>query len=187
MRIKIFILKLIFTLILFSQNSFAKSLPPGAGASDVPANVLILLDVSVSMGDKMVIESSFSKPRDVAVDTNGNIYGPIKDAGGIKKVNYDTEQIDRSFGVNGSFFAPDSNGYLKGTDPWADTLLLRGRIDWGKPQPAYFTNTSLIDFAHLWGTKVMVSIGGWTLSDNFPGIADDPVKTKTLIDNATFI
>ena len=41
-------------------------------------------------------------------DTNGNIYGPIKDAGGIKKVNYDTEQIDRSFGVNGSFFAPDS-------------------------------------------------------------------------------
>ncbi len=84
--------------------------------------------------------------------------------------------------LNYSFFAPDSNGYLKGTDPWADTLLLRGRIDWGKPQPAYFTNTSLIDFAHLWGTKVMVSIGGWTLSDNFPGIADDPVKTKTFVD-----
>ena len=41
MRIKIFILKLIFALILFSQNSFAKSLPPGSGSSDVPANVLI--------------------------------------------------------------------------------------------------------------------------------------------------
>ena len=26
--------------------------------------------------------------------------------------------------INYSFFAPDSNGYLKGTDPWADTLLL---------------------------------------------------------------
>ncbi len=25
--------------------------------------------------------------------------------------------------LNYSFFAPDSNGYLKGTDPWADTLL----------------------------------------------------------------
>jgi len=83
--------------------------------------------------------------------------------------------------INYSFFAPDSNGYLKGTDPWADTLLLRGRIDWGKPQPAYFTNTSLVDFAHLWGVKVMISIGGWTLSDNFPGIADDPEKTKTFV------
>lgn len=89
--------------------------------------------------------------------------------------------------LNYSFFAPDSNGYLKGTDPWADTLLLRGRIDWGKPQPAYFTNTSLIDFAHLWGVKVMVSIGGWTLSDNFPGIADDPVKTQTFVDECVRI
>lgn len=84
--------------------------------------------------------------------------------------------------LNYSFFAPDSNGYLSGTDPWADTLLLRGRIDWGKPQPAYFTNTSLVDFAHLWGVKVMISIGGWTLSDNFPGIAADPAKTKRFVD-----
>ncbi|MFT6716215.1 MAG: GH18 family chitinase [Saprospiraceae bacterium] len=79
--------------------------------------------------------------------------------------------------INFSFFAPDENGFIEGTDPWADTLLLRGRVDWGKPQPAYYPNTSLVDFAHLWGVKVMVSIGGWTLSDNFPGIAADSVKT----------
>lgn len=89
--------------------------------------------------------------------------------------------------LNYSFFAPDSNGFLKGTDPWADTLLLRGRIDWGKPQPAYFANTSLIDFSHLWGVKVMVSIGGWTLSDNFPGIAADPKKTKRFVDECVRI
>ena len=117
MKIKIFILKLIFTLILFSQNSFAKSLPPGAGASDVPSNVLILLDVSGSMGDKMVIESSFYRPRAVAVDTNGNIYGPTKEGGSIKKVNIDTEQIDRSFGVNGTFFAPDKFTCYYGAAP----------------------------------------------------------------------
>ena len=79
--------------------------------------------------------------------------------------------------INFSFFAPDENGFLAGTDPWADSLLLRGRINWSKPQPAYYPNTSLIDFAHLWGVKVMISIGGWTLSDNFPEIASDSVKT----------
>lgn len=78
--------------------------------------------------------------------------------------------------LNYSFFQTDTLGNLEGTDPWADTLLLRGRINWSKPQPAYYPNTSLVDFAHLWGVKVMVSIGGWTLSDNFPAVADDPAR-----------
>lgn len=79
--------------------------------------------------------------------------------------------------MNYSFFQPDTNGIIFGTDPWADSLLLRGRINWGKPQPAYYPNTSLVDFAHLWGVKLMVSIGGWTLSETFPGIAADSAKT----------
>ena len=83
--------------------------------------------------------------------------------------------------LNYSFFQPDSNGFLTGTDPWADSLLLRGRMDWSKPQPAYYPNSSLVDFAHLWGTKVMISIGGWTLSDNFPEIASKPHKTQNFV------
>lgn len=78
--------------------------------------------------------------------------------------------------LNYSFFAPDSLGYIAGIDPWADTILLRGKIDWSKPQPAYYPNTSIVDYAHLWGVKLMISIGGWTLSDNFPEVANDPVK-----------
>ena len=62
MKVKIFILKLIFALILFSQNSFAKNLPPGSGISDVPANVLILLDKSGSMGARMISGSGFMYP-----------------------------------------------------------------------------------------------------------------------------
>lgn len=89
-----------------------------------------------------------------------------------ESINYSKYSI-----INFSFFAPDKEGNIAGTDPWADSLLLRGRINWGKPQPAYYPNTSLVDFAHLWGVKVMVSIGGWTLSDNFPEIASDPKKT----------
>jgi GH18 family chitinase len=81
--------------------------------------------------------------------------------------------------LNYSFFAPDTLGYLKGTDAWADSILLRGRIDWGTSTNDfyyYYPNTSLVDIAHVWGVKVMVSIGGWTLSENFPRIAADPVK-----------
>ena len=79
--------------------------------------------------------------------------------------------------LNYSFFQCDSSGNVFGTDEWADSVLLRGRYDWGSPvQPAYFPNTSLIDMAHVWGVRVMVSIGGWTLSEYFPSVAADPVK-----------
>ncbi|HVD97554.1 MAG TPA: glycoside hydrolase family 18 protein [Cytophagaceae bacterium] len=81
--------------------------------------------------------------------------------------------------LNYSFFAPDSMANLKGTDAWADSILLRGKIDWGTSTNEYYyyyPNTSLIDIAHVWGVRVMVSIGGWTLSENFPRIAADSVK-----------
>ncbi|MFQ3575052.1 MAG: glycoside hydrolase family 18 protein [Cytophagales bacterium] len=79
--------------------------------------------------------------------------------------------------INYAFFAPDSLGNLAGTDAWGDSILLRGRFDFSAvEQPAYIPNTSLIDLAHSWGVKVMVSIGGWTLSENFPKIAADPKK-----------
>lgn len=79
--------------------------------------------------------------------------------------------------LNYSFFQTDLKGNLYGTDAWADSILLRGKIDWGvstNDYYEYFPNTSLVDIAHAWGVKVMVSIGGWTLSENFPTVAADP-------------
>lgn len=74
--------------------------------------------------------------------------------------------------INYSFFQTDKEGNLWGTDAWADSILLRGKYDYNDPiQPAYFPNTSLIDLAHVAGAKVMVSIGGWTLSETFPVMA----------------
>ncbi|MCU0428798.1 MAG: glycoside hydrolase family 18 protein [Cytophagaceae bacterium] len=81
--------------------------------------------------------------------------------------------------LNYSFFQTDLDGNLTGTDAWADSILLRGKIDWGvstNEYYEYFPNTSLIDIAHAWGVKVMPSIGGWTLSENFPTVAADPAK-----------
>ena len=52
MKTKTFIKILILNLILFLtiiSKSFTKPIPPGSGEGDVPANILILLDSSVSM------------------------------------------------------------------------------------------------------------------------------------------
>ena len=59
MKVKIFILKLIFALILFSQGHL-QNLPPGSGISDVKC--FILLDKSGSMGARMVGGSGFMYP-----------------------------------------------------------------------------------------------------------------------------
>ena len=66
----IFILSLIF----FSNELKAKSPPPGTGTSDIPANILIMLDNSGSMSARLAGSTSIHYPVDVNVDSNGNIY-----------------------------------------------------------------------------------------------------------------
>lgn len=81
--------------------------------------------------------------------------------------------------LNYAFFAPDANGNITGFDAWGDENLLLGQINWSTTPPSYYPNTSLIDLAHNQNVKVLVSVGGWTLSNNFPGIAADEVKRQT--------
>jgi chitinase len=78
--------------------------------------------------------------------------------------------------INYCFFKPEPSGLISNTDTWADENLLQGAINWSTTPVSYYPNTSLIDLAHNAGVKVMVSIGGWTLSDNFPSIAATPSK-----------
>lgn len=71
-------IKLLFTICFLlavnfsSQQTEAKSAPPGNGNS-VPANVLIMLDTSGSMG-WITGSSSVSYPMDVTFDSDGNLY-----------------------------------------------------------------------------------------------------------------
>lgn len=73
--------------------------------------------------------------------------------------------------INYCFFKPETNGDISNTDSWADENLLQGQINWSTTPYSYYPNTSVIDLAHQSSCKVMVSVGGWTLSDNFPTIA----------------
>ena len=73
MKLKLLILKIILILPFLINNSFAKNLPPGSGISDVPANVLILLDKSGSMSVRMTSGAGFSYPYSVATDSSGAV------------------------------------------------------------------------------------------------------------------
>lgn len=79
--------------------------------------------------------------------------------------------------LNYAFLKPEPDGSISLFDSWADENLLLGEIDWSTG--GYVPNTSLISKAHTNNVKVLPSIGGWTLSDNFPGIAADPQKRQT--------
>lgn len=76
--------------------------------------------------------------------------------------------------INYCFFNPQPNGSIALGDSWAEQNLLQGQFDWNTN--TYIPNTSVVDLAHNANVKVLVSIGGWTWSTNFPSIAADPVK-----------
>ncbi len=71
--------------------------------------------------------------------------------------------------INYAFFKPELNGNISSTDAWSDDNLLNGQPNWA--QGGYYPNTSIVSLAHNAGVKIIPSIGGWTLSDNFPTIA----------------
>jgi type IV pilus assembly protein PilY1 len=72
------IVKILFIIVFlgFAKNVNSKSPPPGTGTSDIPANIMIMLDNSGSMAWAVNSSSSSSLeyPIDVAVDSSGNIY-----------------------------------------------------------------------------------------------------------------
>lgn len=79
--------------------------------------------------------------------------------------------------INYAFFSPQSDGNIVSVDAWADEQLLLGPMIWW-PDPHNDSTKSLPYLAHQHGVKVLPSIGGWTLSGNFPAIAADPDKRQ---------
>ena len=68
---RLFKIFIFLTLVLnFNQLTYAKPLPPGSGEGDVPANILILLDSSKSMKNK--IGDAIPDQHSFAIDGDGN-------------------------------------------------------------------------------------------------------------------
>ena len=71
-RIIFFIFLLVVPLELLAKNP-----PPGTGTSDVPANILIMLDNSGSMRERLSTANNLYYPVDVETDSSGNILSLI--------------------------------------------------------------------------------------------------------------
>ncbi|MDZ7765959.1 MAG: glycosyl hydrolase family 18 protein [Melioribacteraceae bacterium] len=77
--------------------------------------------------------------------------------------------------INYSFFYPLESGEIVGIDPVADSYLLKGEnFESGKT-----SGKSVIELAKQHGTKVLLSIGGWETSYNFPQVSANPSKRAT--------
>lgn len=93
--------------------------------------------------------------------------------------------------LNYCFFNATINGEILITDPWSDKNLLLGPINWAVAPAGYDTeydygnpayhnqDQKLSDYCHNNGVKLLPSIGGWTLSNNFSDIAANPTKRQT--------
>jgi GH18 family chitinase len=78
--------------------------------------------------------------------------------------------------INYAFFAPQPSGWIVQTADsiWGDPILLEGPMNWTTNQRDI--TKSLPYLAHQNGVKILPSVGGWTLSDNFPQIAANATK-----------
>ena len=90
-------IKLIFTqILLFSlitvSNSFGKALPPGSGVADVPANVLILLDKSGSMGASSYVGARVNRTYQVTpISNTGNVI--VTDNNALRGVDHNNNAL----------------------------------------------------------------------------------------------
>ena len=71
--------------------------------------------------------------------------------------------------IDYAFFYPLANGTITGRDSVGDDLILNGERD--RETGGYRSGTTLVDLAHRNGVKVMLSVGGWSDSYNFPAVA----------------
>ena len=94
--LKIIISNLFIVLVVLNQNAISKPLPPGSGAGDVPANILILLDSSASMNRKLSSGSGIDNPNDIVEDSAGNLIVGEGNLGFIKILTADNT-VDPSF------------------------------------------------------------------------------------------
>ena len=82
--------------------------------------------------------------------------------------------------INYAFMSPDANGNIVQNDPWSDAMFLEGEIDWDNttdPEaPAYIPYSNMVDHCHAVNTQVVMSLGGWTLSTEFPKVAASAEK-----------
>ena len=89
-------------LLILAFAAEAKSPPPGTGKADVPANILIMLDTSGSMGWITNSSNILYRPTGVAVDSKGNVFVAEVERHRIKKYDSSGNLLKTFGGYGGS-------------------------------------------------------------------------------------
>ena len=104
----IFIQMLLFFLITIS-NSFGKALPPGSGVADVPANVLILLDKSGSMGASSYTGARVNRTYQIApISNTGNVI--VTDNNTLRGVDHNNNSLTNFYSSKNNYRARTRSG-----------------------------------------------------------------------------
>ena len=114
--LKIIISNLFLIAFVFNQNVYSKPIPPGSGEGDVPANILILLDSSLSMQSKITDGASIKFPYDIVEDSDGNLIMTGAGNQGVIKMIASTEQKDPNFGNKGKYKGSNSDSNCSNKD-----------------------------------------------------------------------
>ena len=107
---KIILSNLFLISLIFNQNAYSKPVPPGSGEGDVPANILILLDSSLSMQNKITSGATLTFPYDIVEDEDGNVIATGGSNQGVIKILTATEVKDPDFGHKGRFKGANRDG-----------------------------------------------------------------------------
>ncbi len=78
--------------------------------------------------------------------------------------------------INYAFFYPSADGGLVGRDTVGDEIFLRGERDTDTGTAK--RSPGLVELAHRQGVKVLLSIGGWEDSSNFPEVTASEMKRQ---------
>ena len=134
-KFKIIFIGFLISLLNITGVGIAKPLPPGSGAGDIPANILILLDTSASMNANPLGGDTLEKVGDVVLLNSGDILVGQMNNGGIVKMNYDDEEFDRDFGTNGSVRA--------------NKTITTCALEYGTSQPYGFSTVTALSLIHI--------------------------------------
>ena len=111
------IITLVFFIFIIVNKAYSKLPPPGTGTSDIPANILIMLDNSGSMSwdiNGNYISSSIYYPIDVAIDSRET----------FMQSNINTNRI-KVFDSSGSYSSNSFGGYGFGCNQWIYARQIR--------------------------------------------------------------
>lgn len=112
-----------------------------------------------------VLSSGFSQRKEVIGYFPSWKWTMGKSAMTPEKIPYEKLTI-----INYAFFSPRPDGIIVGRDTVGDALYLRA-----------VPGSRITDLAHQHGVKVLLSLGGWEDSGNFPAVAASPALRKTFV------